>query len=338
MKITLLAAFAVMALIGPMVANSWDPSVSLGGKSNGSPSAVVWGPPSNISVFVRGLDDGLWWNTTPNNGQFKWGGWKSIGGKISSSPSCVASTNSRIDCYARAGADNALWAVTYQDIDIGKWGRWHSLGGGLNGAPSASRWGLGHDVVFARGSLNNELYQIEIGGGVAGQYSSNGGATVTDPGCAALADDETSRRVACYSMGTPLQMFQYASLYAPTSDGDHGNCFLCLGGDPFVLAPPQPDGTQKTWVQVDGQTPFPPSLIYADGNSHDVYATGTATSGNVLWHRAWRAQGGWRNWENLGGVQLASGPSCIRTGTISAAQTMCFAQAVDGSVTMRWNH
>jgi hypothetical protein len=102
--------------------------------------------------------------------------------------------------------------------------------------------------------------------------------------------------------------------------------------------PAQPDQTTiKAWTPVDGQTAFAPSLIYADANSHDVFVTGVAPL-NTLWHHAWRAQGGWQKWENLGGIQLASGPSCIRTGTVTAAQTWCFAQAVDGAVTLRWNH
>jgi hypothetical protein len=198
--------------------------MSLGGKLVGGPSAVVWDYSAgtvgkSISVFVRGLDDALWWNTAANDGKFKWGGWLKIGGgTISSNPSCVATINSRINCYAR-GNDNALWFVSYQDVNIGQWGQWQSLGGGLNGAPSASSWSLGHDIIFARGSLNNELYQIETGKTnfprIVRQYSSNGGSTVTDPACAALRNNDfdtstgygqTIRQVACYSMGTPQQM------------------------------------------------------------------------------------------------------------------------------------
>ena len=336
-KITLLTAAIVMLVVAtPVLANHWDPSVSLGGKLVGGPSAVLW--IGGMSVFVRGTDDALWWNTAPNDGKFKWGGWKLIGGKISSSPSCVASINSRINCYARGG-DNALWFVSYQDINVGKWGAWQSLGGGLNGAPSATSWSLGHDVIFARGSLNNELYQIETGTSslsAVRQYSSNGGSTVTDPGCAALSNDDgssfqstgTVRRVACYAMGTPQQMFQYASLYVQTPADPNGA---------FTLVTAQPDGTEKTWTAVDGQTQFSASLIYADPNSHDVFVTGVAPN-NTLWHHAWRLNSGWSKWEDIGGTKLASGPSCIRLGSIAAAQTMCFAQAVDGSVTMRWNH
>jgi hypothetical protein len=332
-KITLLAVVCALTLLTtPALANHWEPNVSLGGKLLGGPGAVVWNynagaVGASISVFVRGLDDALWWNTAPNDGKFKWGGWLKIGGKITSNPSCVASINSRINCYAR-GPNNALWFVSYQDINVGKWGAWQSLGGGLNGAPSATRWSLGHDVIFARGSLNNELYQIETGTSIRSavrQYSSNGGSTVTDPGCAALRFDTNDiyRPVACYSMGTPDQMFQYTSIFV---------------GTPYTIMPsdlkPQPDGTQKKWTEVDGQTAFAPSLIYADANSHDVYVTGVAP-GNTLWHHAWRLNSGWGKWEDTGGTKLASGPSCI---ALNQWQTVCFAQAADGSVTMRWNH
>lgn len=343
-KITLLTATLVMLIITtPALANKWDTFAIPGNtKLVGGPSAVLWNGGATISIFVRGTDDALWWNTAPSDIKhgamgssfFQWGGWKKIGGgTISSSPSCVESINSRINCYAR-GKDNALWFVSYQDINIGQWGQWQSLGGGLNGAPSATRWSLGHDIVFARGSLNNELYQIETGKSeftTVRQYSSNGGSTVTDPGCAALARDDVVdfnaetrwiRRVACYAMGTPQQMFQYASLYVADVHLEN-------------TSNPQPDGTQKTWTRVDGQTAFAPSLIYADANSHDVYVTGVAP-GNTLWHHAWRRSSGWGKWEDTGGIKLASGPSCIRLGTV--AQTMCFAQAADGSVTMRWNH
>jgi hypothetical protein len=359
-KITLLTATLVMLIITtPALANKWDTLAIPGnGKLVGGPSAVLWfdGKSISISIFVRGTDDALWWNTAPSaptnvwgHQIFNWGGWKKIGGgTISSSPSCVATINSRINCYAR-GKDNALWFVSYQDVNIGQWGQWRSLGGGLNGAPSATSWRLGHDVVFARGSLDNALYQIETGDsqGWSGvrQWSSNGGSTVTDPGCAALAYDDfvpikitTStddasvstifmRRVACYSMGTPEQMFQYTSFWNPSSLSD------LLKSENA----PQPLDTTKTWTQVDGQTAYAPSLIYADANSHDVYVTRVAPN-NTLWHRAWRLNSGWGKWEDTGGTKLISGPSCIRLGSIKAAQTMCFAQAADGSVTMRWNH
>lgn len=355
-KITLLTAMLVVLIIAaPVLANKWDTLAIPGnGKLVGGPSAVLWNEGASISIFVRGTDDALWWNTAPSAPQkgawgsslFNWGGWKKIGGKISSSPSCVATINSRINCYARAGADNALWFVSYQDVNIGQWGQWQSLGGGLNGAPSATSWGPGHDVIFARGSLDNALYQIETGNSnysSVRQWSTNGGSTVTDPGCAALAYDDSEfiytsdsvkteflRRVACYSMGTPQQMFQYTSFFNPSTL----NKYI----DSYKNPLPQPLETTKTWTQVDGQTAYAPSLIYAEANSHDVYVTGVAPN-NTLWHHRWRGNNiGWGKWEDTGGAKLISGPSCIRLGTITAAQTMCFAQAADGSVTMRWNH
>src|SRR5258708_3796543 len=135
-KITLLAAiFAVTLLTTPALANKWDTLATQAIPGNvklvGGPSGVLWNRGASISIFVRGTDDALWWNTAPSVPQkgawgstdFNWGGWKKIGGgTISSSPSCVESINSRINCYAR-GKDNALWFVSYQDVNIGQWGQ-----------------------------------------------------------------------------------------------------------------------------------------------------------------------------------------------------------------------
>ncbi len=336
-KITLLAAaLALMAIATPTLAkNYWGPSVSLGGKLKGAPSVVAWGPNlENVSVFVRGLDDALWWNTIHlGSGKQESGNWQSIGvGTISSSPSCVASINSRINCYAR-GMDNALWVVTFQDTEIGKWGPWHSRGGSILGAPSATRWSLGHDVVFARGT-NTNLYQIEFGydgstkysPAYTGKFFSDGASLQTDPGCAAVAGDDFKDSLAgytfnaaCYAMGTPQLMFKFGSWYDKVG------------------------GTQKTWGAGDGQTQFPASAFYLGSrSSQDLFITGLAP-GNTLRHRYWHAGDGWGKWEDLGGTPLASGPSCISTDTTTSAQSprdqkVCVAQALDGAVTMRWYH
>jgi hypothetical protein len=127
-------------------------------------------------------------------------------------------------------------------------------------------------------------------------------------------------------IASPDSMFQYTSLWNPST--------WDILMDAIKQHPPHPATTTKTWTQVVGQTPFAPSLTYADANSHDLYVTGVAPN-STLWHHAWRRSSGWGKWEDTGGIKLASGPSCI---ALNQWQTVCFAQAADGSVTMRWNH
>lgn len=84
---------------------------SLGGLTKSSPSAVSAQDEAGnraLYVFVRGLDDQLWYNQfrpdmVSNVDPVGWLGWTQIGYKMAGAPTCVAMGGNHIDCYFRDG-------------------------------------------------------------------------------------------------------------------------------------------------------------------------------------------------------------------------------------------
>lgn len=327
---------SLMAFATPAFADKWEKKVLLtdeaGFGMKDGPSAVAW--LNQISVFIRGADDALWWNTMKRDGQFNWVGWQSLGGTITSSPSCIAVGNFDIYCFAR-GMNNALWMTSYTNHvtkngkDIGPWNGWTPLGGSILGAPSATTRGrvpVGDDLaldfeVYARSTDRSlmEFHYIPING--VYDWFIIGGSLTTDAGCSSLPPDPHDPHFfasTCYAMNGPQTLGEWA---------DWTN-----GGD---------ETAQWYTVPVAGQTAFQPSLVFFSMNEQEVYVTGL---NQHLWRLSWRVQsanGGWGQWEDVGGWKFQSGPSCVSAGPINYVQTFCFGQVpsiLGQSVGIMWSH
>lgn len=125
----------------------------LGGEIKGSAAATAYGT-TDRAVFVRGLDDQVWWSSSSNGDN--WTGFTPIKGlKITSDPSVLCRKNGEIILFAR-GVDNKLYFANYKK-ETGKWSIWLPYGSDLlSGSPKAFSWGEDRiDVVFrnAEGSL-----------------------------------------------------------------------------------------------------------------------------------------------------------------------------------------
>src|SRR5262245_39656100 len=79
---------------------AWGPWVSLGGKLDSEPAAVVTAGGRRIDVVARGTDATMWLNTwTAERGG--WSGWRDTGGgRITSSPSLTSRTAGTLDAFA----------------------------------------------------------------------------------------------------------------------------------------------------------------------------------------------------------------------------------------------
>ena len=151
-------------------------SFSAGGHLIAAPSVIPSG--SNLLIFGRGTDNGLWMTTVSLTGTSP--GWTSLGGTITSKPGAVAQGTGAADysVYAR-GTDGAVW---YRTHTVSGWGAWHSLGGKLYSGTGPSAAYLDGTYVLVTGT-NRELYIAEAG--VTGFHPA-GGLTTASPGLAAI--------------------------------------------------------------------------------------------------------------------------------------------------------
>ncbi len=156
--------------VGPLppVVPVWQ---SLGGTLTSGPDASSWGP-SRTDVFVRGSDNGLWYQTW--NGT-SWSGFAPLGGVLTSDPGVVSWGPDRIDVFVR-GADNAL----YHKFWYGAWSNWEWLGGVLTTGPDVASWSRGRLDVFVRGSDNALWHRFWDVGGWS-NWESLGGTLASDP-------------------------------------------------------------------------------------------------------------------------------------------------------------
>ncbi|PYE53643.1 hypothetical protein [Deinococcus yavapaiensis] len=138
----------------PYVLGAWG----LGGQIKGGPEGVIFGTPAKQrqAVFVRGLDDFIWWRVT-DDGNSKWLNFESLGGlKMTSDPTVVPWRNGGLLLFAR-GMDNKLWVREFRGGQ--QWTAWFPWGGPvLAGSPDATSWGPGRVDVFARGADGQVLH------------------------------------------------------------------------------------------------------------------------------------------------------------------------------------
>ncbi|CAN7553147.1 hypothetical protein [Mesorhizobium sp. LjNodule214] len=160
-----------------LLAGAVLPWVNHGGILTSEPRPVMR-PGGNVTVFVRGLDLGLWsldaTSGTP-------GSWVSLGGILTSAPAPVASGGSALAVFVR-GLDRALWYRSWNGI---AWADWAPLKGVLATVPAAASTGAGRIDVVAlddAGSLIHRLHDSSdwsdwrnLGGKLEGDLAIVGG-------------------------------------------------------------------------------------------------------------------------------------------------------------------
>jgi hypothetical protein len=109
---------------------------------------------SNIDVFVRGADNGLWQKSYNTSG---WTDWINLGGLLTSGPDVASRHSDGVDVFARSGNGDAVvksWTAT------AGWTNWSSVGGGLapNTAPTATSRVPGQLDLYVVGT-DSGLYQ-----------------------------------------------------------------------------------------------------------------------------------------------------------------------------------
>jgi hypothetical protein len=156
--------------------------MTIGGLSKGGPAVsddhLQDAQPAGgrVDVFVRGLDDALWYRTGYSNGGpiTEWSPWRSLGGIITADPAAVAfrsmqGVSGELHVFAR-GTDGKLWrreGFYWPGDRVDAWGAWTTplvqfppslgvSGPGAGGLPSASANRTG--VVVVRDAGDQILY------------------------------------------------------------------------------------------------------------------------------------------------------------------------------------
>ena len=125
---------------------------------------------TNLTVFVRGMNNAIWYQTW--NGS-AWSGWLSLGGIISSD--ITATSSGRNITIFVNGLDHAEY---YQVWDGNAWSGWKGMGGLITSNPESVS-SAGGQYVFVRGGDNAVWYQKWDGSTWSG-WQSLGGVISSD--------------------------------------------------------------------------------------------------------------------------------------------------------------
>jgi hypothetical protein len=115
--------------------------VDLGGELRSAPSVAVWPLDDIAHIFVRGVDDAVWYATW-RPGRIS--SWRSIGSAITDSPAAVAWGPNRLDVFARGRTfrlEHCWWNGS-------NWSAWEDLGGTLDFAPCVVSREIGQLEVY----------------------------------------------------------------------------------------------------------------------------------------------------------------------------------------------
>jgi subtilisin family serine protease/fibronectin type 3 domain-containing protein len=136
---------------------TWSAWSSLGATVLGDVGATWDG--TNLWVFARGGDNGLWWRrtSTPSNAA-SWTGWATLGPTVIANPSVVSSSQGLF--VFELGADLGIW---YRKWNGSTWSDWATLGTTLVSDPAAVSDGS-TVWLFARGADNGMWYRRLVGG------------------------------------------------------------------------------------------------------------------------------------------------------------------------------
>jgi len=112
---------------------AWGPWVSLGGKLDSEPAAVVTAGGRRIDVVARGQNGAMSQNTWM--AERGWSGWRDTGGvRITSSPTLTSRVDGTLDAFALTGDNVVSHRYMYTG---GRWSRWVSLGREGSSGPAA---------------------------------------------------------------------------------------------------------------------------------------------------------------------------------------------------------
>jgi len=174
---------------------SFLPWASLGGVLTSGPDAGA-ASATQVDVFARGTDNGLWQDSF--NGT-AWGNWQPLGGGLTSDPGVVSLSATRTDVFVR-GTDNQLWHKMWNGTS---WQAWDPLGGGLTSGPDASAWsGPAHVDVFVRGT-DNQMWHRWSDGTTWYPWEPLGGGLASNPGSVSWGPN----RIDVFVRGTDGQLW-----------------------------------------------------------------------------------------------------------------------------------
>lgn len=135
---------------------------SIGGSST-SDLAVVQTYPGHFEIpaaylFMRGPDNALWFNSTPDAGGSWVGSWTSLGGYLTSAPGAGLNANQQATVFVRGG-DNALWYRQATSQGAIPFTDWATLGGSMNGPASVAE--VNNRYVMYRGMDNAARFILD---------------------------------------------------------------------------------------------------------------------------------------------------------------------------------
>lgn len=129
---------------------SGGPWTSLSGIVASDPAVISAG--SNIDVFVRGIDRGLW--LIARNGGV-WSDWQPLHGKLASAPAAASTGSNHVDVVALDDDGS----VAHRRRASSGWSHWRNLGGQVKGTPAIVATGPDSVGIFALGA-DGQLWQI----------------------------------------------------------------------------------------------------------------------------------------------------------------------------------
>ena len=104
----------------------------IGGECSSGPAVCATGEDS-LALFVRGMDNALWFSWYKESAAH-WSPFESLGGQITSAPAAVSKNPGQMDVFAR-NLDGGVSTRSYSQR-FG-WSDWGDLGGSLSSSPAA---------------------------------------------------------------------------------------------------------------------------------------------------------------------------------------------------------
>ncbi|MFE7215492.1 right-handed parallel beta-helix repeat-containing protein [Streptomyces sp. NPDC057611] len=269
----------------------------------------------NITVHVRGTDNGIWQRTF--NGT-SWTDWTGLGGPnagtFTGAPALTA-VSGRTDVFVR-GVDDQLWQRTW--TAAGGWTGWTAHGGILVDSPAAATDAAGNITVHVRGT-DNGIWQRTFNGTSWTDWTGLGGPNAgTFTGAPALT--AVSGRTDVFVRGVDDQLWQrtwtaaggwtgwtaHGSILvdSPAAATDaNGNITVHVRGTDNGIWQRTFNGTSWTdWTGLGGPNAGTftgaPALTAVSGRTN-LFVRGTD---NQLWQRTWTTADGWSSWTALGGT------------------------------------
>ncbi|GGS82925.1 hypothetical protein ACFFV7_45420 [Nonomuraea spiralis] len=269
--------------------SGWSDWQTLGGRLSSSP-VLAMNPDGRLEVFAVGADGDLvhLWQVAPSNG---WSSWESLGGRLrhpipgrrAASLDVIANHDGRLEVFA-VGSDNDLLHI-WQPAPWSGWSEWASLGGRLLTAPAAQRNLDGRLEVFALGA-DRAMWHIWQGapGRAWSSWNPLGEERgfIDPPSAARNADG----RLEVFVRGGDAALWHIWQ----TEPGNGWSRWESLGG--------QLESDRQVWL---GCAP----TVGANADARlEVFVRRDDTAVTHIWQRV--PDGGWSEWDRLGGWQASA--------------------------------